>query len=175
MKKNLKIFAVLVLGIIIGILFGKLSFSTQSEQRGVKVEFYKKTTTPAPQVLTQQKLDKALLRAARRADVQGVEKALELGADIDATDRRGRTALMIALSDRHWSYKKILAEMDIAVLLLKEGADVHNKDKRQLRALNYADSFYRGKTDWQSDTRRNLIWNRIYKIQNLLAYIEKNE
>jgi ankyrin repeat protein len=65
----------------------------------------------------------ALLKAAERGDIPGMDALLQRGVKIDATDRAGRTALH-HVSAAH-------SEPPIAVIefLLKQGADVNTADK----------------------------------------------
>jgi len=79
--------------------------------------------------------NKMLLKAVKNFDVKKVEEALSAGADINAKNVYGRTALHIA------SYHD---RKDIAELLIKYGADVNAKDNDGWTALIYA-SIYNSK------------------------------
>ena len=61
------------------------------------------------------KLNQALLTAARQGDKEHITKLLADGADIDATDNDGRTSAMIAVHTN---------QLDIFKLLLEKGADI---------------------------------------------------
>ena len=68
-------------------------------------------------------------RAVRRGDVQAVRELLRSGADVDARDRHGQTALMLAAHRGH---------AEIAVLLVEAGADLNVTAKYNLTALMLA-------------------------------------
>jgi ankyrin repeat protein len=63
--------------------------------------------------------DERLLGAARDGDVAGVRRALDAGADIEARDADGRTALLIAAA---------LDLVDVATVLVSRGANVNALD-----------------------------------------------
>ena len=63
--------------------------------------------------------DRALLDAAARGDAAAVAALLSSGADVDARDGRGRTALLLATHADH---------VEAARLLIETGADVNAKD-----------------------------------------------
>ena len=67
-----------------------------------------------------------LINAAARMDLNDVETFIRDGADVNARDKRGRTALMQA-STR--------GSLEVAALLLKSGADVNAKDSNGGTAL----------------------------------------
>ena len=60
-----------------------------------------------------------LLAAAAAADVAGVRRALAAGADVDAENRYGRTALSLAAGGGH---------VDVVRVLLERGADPSQRD-----------------------------------------------
>ena len=64
--------------------------------------------------------------AVRSGDVDRVRAVLHAGADIDALDEHGQTALMNAV---YWG------NMDIAKLLIERGAEVNHTAKLHLTAL----------------------------------------
>jgi ankyrin repeat protein len=68
-------------------------------------------------------------RAVRRGDVQAVGRLLRVGTDVDARDRHGQTALMLAAHRGHG---------DIAALLVEVGADLNVTAKYNLTALMLA-------------------------------------
>ena len=70
----------------------------------------------------------AFLDEVRKGNRENVELFLGAGIDIDARDRDGRTALMIA-SER--------GKLKIAELLIRKGADVNGKDIGGYTALMY--------------------------------------
>ena len=67
--------------------------------------------------------------AAKRGDIQGIERALEGGADLQAGDAHGITPLMAAVR---------AGRADAASLLVERGAQVRARDKRGFTALHYA-------------------------------------
>ena len=56
---------------------------------------------------------------AGRGDPAAVEALLDRGADVDAKDIDGRTALMLAIQNGH---------LDVVKALIAKGADVNAKD-----------------------------------------------
>lgn len=79
----------------------------------------------------QQKLDLALLYFANKGDTASVEKALSNGADVDAQNIHGWTALMIAMDELHYSYSR----KKITKLFLNKGADLNIQSKDGMTAL----------------------------------------
>jgi len=86
-------------------------------------------------------LNEELLYAAGRGDKKSVEKLLAKGADVNAKNNFGETALMWAFSNQ----RKAVAE-----LLITKGANVNAKDEDGTTALKYA---------YSRDTARFLIAN----------------
>lgn len=70
-----------------------------------------------------------LLHSAKVNDVEGINRALDGGTDVDFRDNQGRTALIIAAYSRH---------PDAVALLCRRGADVNAKDNNGCTALIYA-------------------------------------
>ncbi|GAB4094348.1 ankyrin repeat domain-containing protein [Flaviaesturariibacter terrae] len=70
-----------------------------------------------------------LLRAARAGDGQRITRLLRRGANINGTDARGNSALMLALLT--WNY-------EAAQLLLDNGADISLRDRDGHCALHWA-------------------------------------
>ena len=68
-------------------------------------------------------------RAVRRGDVQAVRELVRSGADVDARDRHGQTALMLAAHRGH---------REIVELLVEAGADLDVAAKYNLTALMLA-------------------------------------
>ena len=75
-------------------------------------------------------LDQQLIRAVTTRDVALVNTLLEKGANVNAKDKEGTPALMLAA----W-----LQNRDVVRLLLEKGADVHAKDRQDRTALELAD------------------------------------
>lgn len=67
--------------------------------------------------MTQEDINDRLIRAAKINDIKGVNKALQDGADINASNTNNFTTLTTAVSYRH---------RDIVQLLLKNGADINS-------------------------------------------------
>jgi ankyrin repeat protein len=74
--------------------------------------------------------DRRLIRAARDQDITALVRALHDGANPNATDSKGRTALMLA-ADQHW--------VEGVELLLDRNADVHLFDRLGYGALGHAE------------------------------------
>jgi ankyrin repeat protein len=72
-----------------------------------------------------------LIEAARAGDVDAVESLIERGAEVDARDRDGETALIAAAYGNH---------VDVAGALVEAGADVNVKDETQQSAYLIATS-----------------------------------
>jgi len=67
--------------------------------------------------------------SVKRGDIQGIERALEAGADLQAGDAHGITPLMAAVR---------AGRANVAALLVERGAQVRARDKRGFTALHYA-------------------------------------
>ncbi|WP_409344570.1 ankyrin repeat domain-containing protein [Paenibacillus sp. MBLB4367] len=75
------------------------------------------------------KLNQALLEAAAKGDQAAIASLLADGADIDATDDRGRTSAMIAVHTK---------QLSIFTLLAEKGANINIRDERSDNPLLYA-------------------------------------
>jgi ankyrin repeat protein len=74
-------------------------------------------------------LDRALLEAAEQGNEASIKTLLAEGADINATDRQGRTAAMIAVHTNRIAVFNLLIEM---------GANINIRDNRSDNPLLYA-------------------------------------
>jgi ankyrin repeat protein len=74
-------------------------------------------------------MDAAWERAVRGGDVEAVRRLLRAGGDVDARDRHGQTALMLAAHHGH---------REIVELLIETGADLNVAAKYNLTALMLA-------------------------------------
>lgn len=83
------------------------------------------------------KLNRDLLKAAELGNQEAVAKLLADGADIDATDERGRTSAMIAVHTD---------QLELFQLLIGQGANINIRDHRQDNPLLYAGA--EGKLDF---------------------------
>tara|TARA_R110000868_G_scaffold200324_2_gene447647 strand:+ start:639 stop:1415 length:777 start_codon:yes stop_codon:yes gene_type:complete len=70
-----------------------------------------------------------LMHAIMDGDDKAVDRLLNEGANIEATDIHGHTPLMLAV---------IFERIDVIKTLLKMGANIHTKDKTQATALDIA-------------------------------------
>ena len=85
--------------------------------------------TPACTATSKADADACLRDAATRGDAKAVRGALEDGADLEARDGQGRTALLLATHGNN---------VDAARELIEAGADVNAKDALQDSAYLYA-------------------------------------
>ncbi|HZG14693.1 MAG TPA: ankyrin repeat domain-containing protein [Candidatus Bathyarchaeia archaeon] len=74
------------------------------------------------------KLNQALLAAATRGDNEAIVELLAEGADINATDERGRTSAMIAVHTNQFA---------VFTLLIEKGANINIRDDRSDNPLLY--------------------------------------
>jgi outer membrane protein assembly factor BamB len=98
-----------------------LCFDLASFPSGQKVE----GPPPPPKALDagKRQLDDQLIGAAFQCDLEKVKSALAAGADINAVDDYGETALMLA-AESLW----VCPKPDLIELLLQRGADIAQKD-----------------------------------------------
>ena len=108
--------------------------------------------------------DKDLFQAAASGDLRMVRFFLEIGADVNAKNKDGKTAPMVALERGYIEVVKLLLDkgayvnaknkdgktallvasnLEVVKLLLDKGADVNVKDKNGVTALREA--------SWRSD------------------------
>ena len=81
-------------------------------------------------VLAQSHLDEDLLKMAQKGQTALVETILTLGADVNAEDENGQTALMLAAEQGH---------AETVAALLDAGADLNAKNKNENTALMIAE------------------------------------
>ena len=74
-------------------------------------------------------LDADLLAAAEEGAIEKVLRLIKLGANIEAQDNKGQTALMLAVQWEH---------TEIVILLLKHKANIEAKDNSSRSPLHYA-------------------------------------
>lgn len=74
-------------------------------------------------------MEKELIQAARQGDTSAVERLLAAGANVDAQDEGGQTALMAATYGNHRETARVLVEA---------GADVNLRDQRLNSPFLYA-------------------------------------
>lgn len=83
------------------------------------------------------KLNRALLKAANQGDKEAISKLLADGANIDATDERGRTSVMIAVHTN---------QLELFTFLVEQGANINIRDNQLDNPLLYAGA--EGKLDF---------------------------
>ena len=95
--------------------------------------------------------DTPLITSIKFNNYRRVKLLLENGADVNMQNKDGKSALMIALKSSFWDYPKIADgemnkqipkfiqnKVNIADLLLENGADVNQKDKNGMSPLMFA-------------------------------------
>ena len=82
--------------------------------------------------LSKNELNDRLIDAAKNEDIKNVRELLANGADVDAKDKNGETAL-------HWAACD--GRVDVAKILIEKGADVDAKDNHGWTALHEAAFF----------------------------------
>lgn len=87
--------------------------------------------------LEMDKLNTSLLAAVNQGDKEAVKKLLAEGADIDATDERGRTSALIAV---------YTDQLELFTLLAEHGANINIRDNNQDNPLLYSGA--EGKLDF---------------------------
>lgn len=87
--------------------------------------------------LKMDKLNRDLLKAAELGNREAVAELLADGADIDATDERGRTSALIAVHTD---------QLELFQFLIGQGANINIRDNRQDNPLLYAGA--EGKLDF---------------------------
>jgi outer membrane protein assembly factor BamB len=92
-----------------------LSFGQESDNR---------RPTPKPIPAEKKQLNDQLIHAAFQCDLAAVQKALDAGADVNAVNAYGQTALMLAAESVRQAYKR----KDIIATLVERGADVSIRD-----------------------------------------------
>ena len=106
-----------------------LSFDLASLPFGQKSE----NPAPAQPVAPEKKqLNDQLINAAFQCDLDTVKKTLATGADVNAKDEYGQTALMLAAESL-----RVCNQKDIIQTLLKSGADSSIKDPNGWMAADY--------------------------------------
>lgn len=80
----------------------------------------------------QKQLNNMLLEAAQEGELKKTERLLNAGADINAKDNDGRTALMWTI---YRSYDNHDSHIDICRLLIEKGADINAKSDYGVTAL----------------------------------------
>jgi ankyrin repeat protein len=89
---------------------------------GTKEEIIMKEEKPKLSPETQERLNQQFLDSVREGKIDKVKDLIEKGADINAKDNNGMTALMLASKNNR---KEIV---ELVELLIKNGADVNAKD-----------------------------------------------
>ena len=82
--------------------------------------------------MQQKELNNKFIAAAKNGDIKNVRELLANGADVDAKDKDGETAL-------HWA--ACSGKVDIATFLIENGADVDAKSNYGKTALHWAAFF----------------------------------
>jgi len=102
----------------------KISAQERKAEPKIEKKSASKGTTPTPK--KQKELDSQLFEAAENGDTKKAKELLDKGADINATNNRGATVLMIAAG------RDVI---EITKMLIERGADVNAKTKDGSTAL----------------------------------------
>lgn len=105
-----------------------------SEMISAQIKSIQEQTQAKAQEQTQTKADsqtEPLLKAARNGDTKVVKSLIEAGKDLNAQDKEGRTALIIAVANKQAEVVKLL--IDAGVELLDEDANMTTQMKTALR------------------------------------------
>ena len=95
----------------------------------IKNSHAQRNSQPGETYVKEMTADERLLYGAEKREIQHIKSALQNGADIDARDKWGQTALHKAIDD-----------VEIVSLLITHGADVNAKNAAfGMTALYYAD------------------------------------
>ena len=168
---------VLSIGAAVGVGGSKISVAThKGEENGVKIEIYQKTPK-APHVLDQEKLDKALFKAAKKGDLDAVKQALENGANINVTDSKGRTPVMIAAhkSVREEKSLKVSKKFyEVAVYLISQNADLLKQDEDGLTIMEYS-SYSKYDGSWMSNEKRHTKMRSDDYLRSLIFQTAKEQ
>lgn len=82
-------------------------------------------------------VNKDLIKAAEKGDLEKVKRAIEKGADINSTDHHDWTALHAAAGITY-DEKNIAPAQEIVEYLVQNGADVNARGPKGVRPLHYA-------------------------------------
>jgi outer membrane protein assembly factor BamB len=107
-----------------------LAFDLASLPSGQKPENQRSVAKPVS--ADKKALNDQLIQAAFQNDLETVKKALNDGADVNATDEYGRTALMLAAESL-----SVYGKKDIIEALVQHGADVSLKDPHGWTATDH--------------------------------------
>jgi ankyrin repeat protein len=104
----------------------------------------------------------AVMYAAREGAVASVRALAKLGADLDATDPDGTSALVFAIINGHY---------DVAAVLIQAGADLDLGDRTGMTPLYAAvDMHTLGSTFGRPDPPMSVVNGSLYAIRMLLEY-----
>lgn len=116
-----------------------------------------------------------LFEAVENRDIDAVKEALKT-VDINATDAKGRTAIMVAAkraSSEQWSYSKAKKNLEIIEFLIDNGADLSIEDEDGLNVSNYIQSdkftYWKIWDDAKRDKLENTHWHLRARINEKLA------
>lgn len=86
--------------------------------------------TPGLKLNNKDEQTASLIKAAEESTPENLKKLIRNGADVNAKDSTGRTALMRAAE---------LGQTENVEILIDAGADIHAKDNKEWTALMYAE------------------------------------
>ncbi|GIO66415.1 hypothetical protein J21TS3_12360 [Paenibacillus cookii] len=112
----------LVSFLVVAMLSGCASISAPTQPVPVETEFKDKKVDAMD-------LDQQLISSAQKGDTANVLKLLREGADVNATDERGRTAVMAATYNN---------KADTVKALIEHGADINIRDHNLNNVFLYA-------------------------------------
>jgi len=130
--------ALLAGGVLLGLAAPKVSTAVAEKFNDTK----DKTEVVSSNQIKQKKLNESLFKALEDGDLEKIKLAIKDGADINATNHKGQTPVMIAAENAihtKFSFKDGMNYHDITNYLMENGANLLLKDNDGATVLDYAE------------------------------------